>query len=435
MGSRGAHLLPLLKKKKIRAFAEFSLTGCFASEFLPRVTEAKSWLERQPDGIPIAHSNDNCLQLNVQHDGWRQYLAHKVRMAAGAGFDGFFFSDVVCKPADGGDFLTFLTDAVRTGRIPEIDEFAFYTSSIEQHIVAATNLKWLPCAARQIPDERHFGANIPLLKALFEVGGRDRTLFCGIPEQSTEKEARICAAEILASGGACHGLRAPANYQTFCASHNDIFGGIRSGQRTLAFSPTTESGAFSRLKADAALFERLLGRAIQFDVIPLSAVDSFDLKKYRVLSALHLEQVPEELGAKLAAFYKNGGAVLYPARPPEDAGVPPPPRTETTEGKGYRDSLRRAAERRHPEAAPGRPERAARSAIDRRGRRDPRRCAAVGQGHAALGPRDQLRHKKFRCNDHTARLRRPQAERSVARRAATSTERPGNRECEREVHL
>src|SRR5947209_3354928 len=65
-----AKILPLLKKKKIRVIAEFSLTACFASELLPRVPEARSWLERLADGKPITRGNENCLQMNVQHEGW-----------------------------------------------------------------------------------------------------------------------------------------------------------------------------------------------------------------------------------------------------------------------------------------------------------------------------------------------------------------------------
>src|SRR5579862_6687686 len=129
--------------------------------------------------------------MNVQHEGWRQYLAHKVRMAAGAGVDGFFFTDLFCQPADGADFLNVLKEAARIGRIPETDEFLFYSDSVAPDIVQASNLKWLACGQKPPVDAQSFGANILTLKALFEVGGRDRVLVCGVPDGASEKEARL----------------------------------------------------------------------------------------------------------------------------------------------------------------------------------------------------------------------------------------------------
>ena len=333
-----AKLLPLLKKKKIRVIAEFSLTGCFAAELLPRVPEARSWLERRSDGKPIAHANENCLQMNVQHEGWRQYLAHKVRMAAGAGFDGFFFTDVVCQPADGADFLAMLKEAAQIGRIPETDDFLFYTDSVAPDVVRATNIKWVASGARPPVDAQTFGANIPGLKALFELGGRDRTMVCGIPDAATEKEARLAAAEVLACGGVCNGLRVPPRYRAFHAEHADIFAAA-DPVNTLAILADDEGGSFARLKSDLNLLDPLLRNAIQFDVIPISDFASFDLRKYRVLSAMHIEKAPEPLDATLKAFATHhGGAVLYSSAVPESEGsaepTAPAPRTETPEGKG-----------------------------------------------------------------------------------------------------
>jgi hypothetical protein len=305
-----AALLPALKKKKIRAIADISMTGCFAAELLPRVPEAKSWLERQQDGKPIAHRNDNCLQMNVQHEGWRQYVAHKVRMAAGAGFDGFFFSDVYAAESEGAGFLRWLREIALAARPPDADadEPLFYSASVLPEIAASSNLKWLPAIAKatiDAPDPHGNAGNLIALKALYELAGRDLTFVCGIPEGATEKQCRVAAAEILACGGACHGLRIPAHYQAWCAEHPELFGNADPINSVAVL--IEDSGQ----PVDAHAFDPLLRHGIQFDVIPVLEVEKFDLKKYRVLSAMNLTSIPETLAAALKTFSnQHGGTVL-----------------------------------------------------------------------------------------------------------------------------
>ena len=122
-------LLPLLKKKRIRPVAEISLTGCFANEMFPRVPESKGWVERNADRTPVAHYNKDCLQMNVKSDAWRQYLAQKLRMALGAGFDGFYFSDALSNPSDTAALISQLTALAVSCRPPDADELLIYSDA------------------------------------------------------------------------------------------------------------------------------------------------------------------------------------------------------------------------------------------------------------------------------------------------------------------
>ncbi len=319
-------LLPLLKKKKIRAIADLSLTGCFAAEFLPRVAEAKSWLERQTDGKPVSHRNENCLQMNAHHDGWRQYLSHKVRMAAGAGFDGFYFSDVHATEAEAASFLTWLREIATTARPPESGEMLFFCAASLPALAASTNLKRVEALDKPVLDSEHPGANLIALKALFELGGRDLGFVCGLAEGLTEKEARVATAEILAMGGSCHGLRMPAAYQNFFAEHADLLSGA-DPVNSVALLVDDDAASLASLRSDSALAQ-LLRHGIQFDVIPAGQLGSFDLKKYRVLIGTHLRAATPATSEALSTFASQFGGTSLQATS-ADA-----PRSEEEKGKG-----------------------------------------------------------------------------------------------------
>ena len=310
-----AALLPLLKKKKIRAIADISLTGCFAAEFLPRVPEAKSWLERQPDGKPIAHRNDNCLQMNVHHDGWRQYIAHKVRMAAGAGFDGFFFSDVFAAEHESAECLAWLREVARSGRPaePGADEPLLYSASARPGIAATANLKWLPSGTKPMldPQENQSNAsNILALKTLFELAGRDIAFVSGMPDSASEKVCRVAAAEILACGGACHGTRVPAQYQAFFMEHAELFG---SADPINSVGLLIDPAALPPAEAAKAM-DLLLRHGIQFDVIPAPELEKFDLKKYRAISTALCPATSEAAMAALKTFTAQQSGTLLECR-------------------------------------------------------------------------------------------------------------------------
>ena len=321
-----ASLLPALKKKKIRAIADLSLTGCFAAELLPRVAEAKSWLERQADGKPVSHRNDTCLQMNVHHEGWRQYLAHKVRMAAGAGFDGFYFSDIYAVETEAAGFLTWLREIAHSARPPEADEMLFFCGSSLPALIAAGNLKWVDALAKPAIDTEHSGANLIALKPCFELGGRDLGFVCGIAEGASEKEARVAAAEVLATGGACHGLRVPAAYQNFLAENGDLFGSA-DPVSSVALLVDGDAASLAELRSDSAL-ALLLRHGIQFDVIPVGQLRSFDLKKYRVLIGTHLRTATPATSEALSTFASQFGGTLLQATSPDA------PRSEEEKGKG-----------------------------------------------------------------------------------------------------
>lgn len=321
-----ASLLPLLKKKKIRAIADLSLTGCFAAELLPRIAEAKSWLERLADGRPVSHRTDTCLQMNVQHEGWRQYLAHKVRMAAGAGFDGFFFSDIFAIEPDAAGILTWLNEIAVSARPPESGEMLFFCGSPLPALAAATNLKRLESMEKPAIDSDRGGANLIALKAFFELAGRDLAFVCGSSDGASEKEARVAAAEILACGGACHGLHVPAAYQNFLAENAELFGSA-DPVNAVALLADGDAASLAKLGDDPAL-ALLLRNNIQFDVIPAAQVAAFDLKKYRVLIGTHLGVATPETTETLNTFASQFGGTALSATGSGAA------RSEEEKGKG-----------------------------------------------------------------------------------------------------
>jgi hypothetical protein len=317
-------LLPLLKKKRIRAIAEVSLTGCYANEMFPRVPESQGWIERNADRTPVARSNTDCLQMNIKNAAWRQYLAHKVRMAAGAGFDGFYFSDAFSDPTETAGFVTELSGLARSARPPEGEELMIYSGNWRAEVLAdACNFMFGQAALKPgLQSPTRLNSNLPDWKLLFELGGREKNFACAFHESLNGKEAALSAAEIFASGGTPCDNQTPQSYLDFATEHADLFGpsdpvnsvGILTGE---------DEKSMTRIASCAHDLGLLAMEQIQFDVIPVRSIEAFELRKYKVLSAVHLEKISPELAETLKKFASQyGGTLLCSAE--SDFGIQTP---------------------------------------------------------------------------------------------------------------
>lgn len=334
-------LLPLLKKKRIRPIAEISLTGCYANEMFARVPEAKGWLDRHEDRTPIAHHNKDCLQMNIKNEAWRQYLAQKVRMAAGAGFDGFYFSDALSQAADTANLVSELAALARSCRPPDADDLLIYTGTWRAEPLADTaNFKFAQSAATPAFDPAGtISSNLPEWKVLFELGGREKNFACAFCDNLNGKESALAAAEALAAGGVPNDPQLPQSYVDFMLEHSELFG-ASDPVNVVGILVGEDETHFTRIGMLARDLGLLAMEQVQFDTIPVRSIDNFELRKYKVLSAVHLEKVAPELAEILKKFAASGGTVLCSAdsdlgiQAPSDSYIAGDARATTTLGKG-----------------------------------------------------------------------------------------------------
>ncbi|MFH0939651.1 MAG: alpha-amylase family protein [Planctomycetota bacterium] len=306
-------LLTLLKKKKIHAIAQISLTTCFADEMFRRAPQAAAWLEHDSKGQPISNCNGQSLQMSVRHPGWRQYLTEKVNAAIIAGFDGIFIDDSFW-PHDEETiaFICELRDRARQQRGYEAEDLLFYCDSFDAWPLSTIgnfiHYNWV-----ERPGFNADGVlktNIGLFKALFEAGGRDKPFASGamlVTDEATDiKCQKLLLAETIANGGVCHNF-ALNHYQSFLAEHHALFSATDPiNQIGLLFSDET-ADLISCCEFGATALAR---HNIQFDVIPTRGIEHFDLNKYKLIYAFHLQAGSVSVVERLQAFVSHGGALL-----------------------------------------------------------------------------------------------------------------------------
>jgi hypothetical protein len=306
-------LLPLLKKKKIKAIAQIGLTSCFTDEVFRRVPDAKNWLYVDEEGNTNSwNQTERCSQMDIMLPEWREFIAHKVKAAIEAGFDGLFFDNVLSGVTDSAKFLKELYDTARAAR-SDGEEILFYThASFFDALNRVANFKWKSSGHRpDIGADGMISTNIGFLKTLFEEGGRDKPFASGIHFGAlTPKEARVAVAEVFATGGVCTDSRAPIKYQEFHADNAALFA---------ASDPVGSVGLLihdaaswvDSIYASAPIASVLAGANIQFDIIPSIQYANFDFRKYRVLVVAHLRQLSDGLIGALETFMRHqGGTVL-----------------------------------------------------------------------------------------------------------------------------
>jgi hypothetical protein len=305
-------LLPLLKKKKIKTIAAISLTLSFGDELFKRVPDAAKWTETGDDDKPVTHFDGKCHQMSLASEGWRHYVGHKIRAAIEAGFDGLFFDGVLAEPEEAANALRELKGLAKSLRPADAEELLFYShTSFFSVIHEVTNAKFIRAGRKPgFADNVTLSINLPVLKLLFEDGGRDKVYSSGFYLGDLEdKEVRLALAEMWSTGGICNELKVPEHQQNFYLEHTDLFSGDPIG--TVGVLVNDAAWFQDNINACAPFCNMLALANIQFDVIPLGQIANFELRKYKVLSALHNQALSPDAVKALEMFAtEHGGTIL-----------------------------------------------------------------------------------------------------------------------------
>ena len=325
-------ILPLLKKKKIRTVAAIWFTSAFADELIKQNPEAKNWPRRDDKGAPVKiDGSPRLVEMDLSHAGWRNYIAEKIRFALESGFDGIYFPDsLAAEPSAVSSFLEALPKLIGSSLSPNIVAQASSLQEISppnrgvdtppearEILFCCNSTGHLPLSAAGnfhcgeplfeagLPGEKPFN-NLEYYKRLFEAGGRERPFACHFEAGSNAKKDCLATAEILATGGICTQFDAPLAYQLFQAEHIALFASA---------DPVSSIGIFyddySGEFPTGVTFPMLLARNnIQYDLIPASRFQHFDLGKYKLLGALNLCRVSNPLLEALRAFVRQHGGTL-----------------------------------------------------------------------------------------------------------------------------
>lgn len=345
-------LLPLLKKKKIKALARISLSSCFAGEMLPRAPEAKEWLRRGDAGESGA-STAELKHMDIANPGWRAYLTHKAHAAIDAGFSGIYFDDYISTPGTRAELQLALQQALTARRAADAgalifgcDSFGFPPLSEIGHFHSSDYGQrpgFAPNGTLQ--------TNLEFYKLLYESGGRDKPWTSSLATMGAVADSprarALSAAEIFSCGGLAHDLDTPINYLKFQEE---------AAREWSAADPINSIGVlfcdiprFGGIPAGESVATLLARHNFQFDLIPVSRIEHFDLKKYRLICALAVQPISTAVGAALKAFVEHHGGTLMVSAytgiidetgAPRETAVPfalpanPPERDARREGAG-----------------------------------------------------------------------------------------------------
>ena len=328
-----AALMPLLKKRKIRTIASISVAAANMEELVKVNPESNEWMLRGDNQLHISDEpGSRFVKMNLNHPGWREYIAQKAKSALDAGFDGIFIDDSLAGETAGmAGLLRELRENLRTHRGPDAEEILFYCNSFGVPVLSlignmhCCTAFWLPGFHDTLPGG--FDSGLVFLKQVFEAGGRDKP-FCNgfvglsgealvdkppvahvtssVPSEIPDsKLSALYAAECLASGGLCVELDAPENIQRFQAERTALFG-VMDPVNSIAVL----ADDCSEFVSAGTLPLMLLRRNIQFDLIPMTCIEHFDLKKYKLVSAIGLQTIPAATAEALGAFVRRGGTAL-----------------------------------------------------------------------------------------------------------------------------
>jgi hypothetical protein len=329
-------LLPLLRKKKIRALARISAGAAFPEELCKRVPQAAEWaaLLDQPAVAPTdASRRDAETQrgMDLRHAGWRAYVREKATAAIEAGFDGLHLDAIGSETGGAAEFVAALRVELRAGRAAEAADVVVSASeAFSPFLNEAGNFKLAALPGRPAVIPAAAAPNGPLnsaigaMKLLFESGGRDKCFAAAMAWSDwTEKERALAAAAIFACGGTLAGPWIEddvlARYAAFHAEHADLFGPADPVGTVGVLVDDVTSGAECGLTPYEAEIAALVRASVQFDVIPVSQIERFDLRRYRALNAAHLGGAAAVLAGALSAYVnEHGGTVV-------SSGVSPSP--------------------------------------------------------------------------------------------------------------
>lgn len=307
-------LLPSLKKRKIRAVARISLTGAFKADLFRAMPDAENWIYRDVDGTVLEwNETKQCCAMDITRPEWRALLAKKVEAAIAAGFDGLFFDTVLSNYPAAADAIRELSALAQSKRAPDAEPLLITCQASHFSAIArAANVKCSPFG--RIPGRDTggiFWSNLAWHKNVYELNGRAipfvSTLSGG---ETTERARKQAVAEVFASGGSTADLDLPAAYATFFSENSDLFSDADPQGVVGILANDLGEEHDHVLKMEAMLASLQLAN-LQHDIVPTAFLANFDLKKYRVLSALMLAHWPAGVAEKLDAYVRvNGGTLL-----------------------------------------------------------------------------------------------------------------------------
>jgi hypothetical protein len=306
-----AQIMGMLKKKKIRAIAQIGYDTAWEPELKERMPHALAWALKDAAGQLVRMSHPSSLMLmlmDVTCTAWREFVCQKAIAAVESGFDGLFLEGY--DPND--DSAAFLKQ-IRQAALSKLSEpsLLLYTNA-PYHDVFSTifNLKRRPSGVSPaFAVDGRLTANIGVLKYMYENGGRERVVASDVRfDESASAQLMLAAAEVIACGAACCDQRVTAS-AVFLEEHSDINSGDPINSIGILVN---DAGKYIDNIHESEHFINTLALAnIQFDVIPVAQLGSFDLKKYRVLSALHLRCLLPDVSTALTTFAENhGGTVI-----------------------------------------------------------------------------------------------------------------------------
>ena len=278
-----AKLLPLLKKKKIRALAAIDCSG--------------AWIESNEAEGPLSPLEPR--EMDLSDAQWRQRVIEVALEALDAGFEGFDLS------GGNASFNKAIRGALqeKAGETPLL----FSNCWLRRDLSEVSNLKLRERA--ESPLSLH---NIGPLKLLYEMDGRDKTGASALRDaQFTDRQAALATAEVLACGAALIADNAHLPTLSFADEHAEFFSGDPINSVGVLVNDYDENALADGIVGAAKFLSALASANIQYDVIPARELGNFELRKYRVLSALHLQRLSPETADALRVFAtEHGGTVL-----------------------------------------------------------------------------------------------------------------------------
>ena len=305
-------LLSLLKKKKIKSIAQISIAAYFKDDPL----HPRSPMSTQNDetGSNVCATNSLASMDAISS---REQVAHDVRAAIEAGFNGLFFDCETCDPNEAVVYLKELRALAHSIQHPKAEDLIIYTNtSYLSSLDKIVNFKFVGSGIKPgFSENEGFKTNLPDWKLLFEKGGRDKAFSCGMYQGGmNEKELLLASAEILAAGGTCSDARVPPSHSRFHAKHSDLYStGDPVDHIGILVEDTATIG--NDIQPCAEFLRSLLQANIQFDLIPITHIHQFVLRKYKLLSAVHVQNMSVDLLDALTIFVRENGGVLLAALP------------------------------------------------------------------------------------------------------------------------
>lgn len=307
-------LLPALKKRKIKTVARISLTGAFKADLFRAMPDAENWIYRDPDGSVLEwNESKQCCAMDITRPEWRSLVTKKVEAAVVAGFDGLFFDTVLANYPAAADFIKELSAFAASKRPPDAEPLLITCQA--SHFAAIARVVNVKCSPfGRIPGRDTggiFWSNLAWHKNVYELSGRGLPFVSTLSGGDTTERARKQAvAEVFASGGSTADIDLPAAYATFFADNAELFSDA-DPQGVIGVLANDLGDDHDHVLKMESLLASLQLANLQHDIVPTAFLEQFDLKKYRLLSALMLAHWPSGVAERLDSYVRvNGGTLL-----------------------------------------------------------------------------------------------------------------------------